>query len=205
MFSVTLPLISLFGFSFGIGEAIASLFAVALLGSVLKKASGKWHKEDLNTIVTNERFLPILLIFLSIFVPWYEYPNFYAFDSLINEYDTVFPPLSIFIQYTEGSLFMVAPLPFWYLLVFLTVLLFWYPLYVMLLSIKHSVILNTDKSFAKMLLRPILLNVLFLIPSLLGSFPISYGALFVFASLPIYLIRLGLSGKLHTSRDGGDH
>ncbi|TFG12748.1 hypothetical protein EU537_08620, partial [Candidatus Thorarchaeota archaeon] len=113
IFRVTLPLVSLFGFSFGIGEAIASLFALALLACVLKKAGRKWHKEDLTTIVINERFLPILLICLSIFVPWYEYPNFYGFDSLVNEYDIVFPPLSIFVEHTEGSLFMIAPLPFW--------------------------------------------------------------------------------------------
>jgi len=204
MFSVTLPLVSLFGFSFGIGEAIASMFAIVLLGSILKKAKGKWHKEDLTTIVTNERFLPILLIFVSIFVPWYEYPTFYGSDPVINEYDAVFPPLSIFLQHTSGSLVSIASMPFWYLLVFLTLALFWYPLYVMLLSLKHSTLLNTKESFAKMLLRPILLDVLFLIPPILGSFPISYGSVFVFASLPIYALQLWFSEKLQPGGDGGD-
>jgi len=191
--SVSFPYIVIGGALFGLGEFIVLAVIVLLVIGFIISMRRALRYSDLRNRLSDSRLLPLLMLSMSIFLPWstqfakYANPGFEGI-STISWFSVPF-----MIRWSDKTaLQLLLSTQDWWYVTWIFTLFFFLPLSYAYLSLSSPETEEFNRTFALVLLLPYLAVLFGFNFSVINLETISLGPIVALAALPVWLLRLGL-------------
>jgi len=176
--------INIFGLLLNFGQLLDIGLVILVVFLVIKRWLVKTAQLNRRDILSDNRFVPIILLMSSFLFPWVLYSDW-------GEYRTLnFVSLPVRVLTFQGNIaFAVVSFGEWIILGLLSFVLLWAPLIGLLSMLSTPESKSNSKKTGKLLLFPFLFSVCCLIAVLLSGYTLGLGALLAMVGLPIWLIQ----------------
>jgi len=175
--------INISGLLLNLGQLLDFGLVILFVFLVIKRWLAKTPQLNRRALLSDDRFIPLVLLMSSFLFPWVLYSDW-------GEYRTLsFVALPIRVLTFQGNIaFAVVSFGEWIILGLLSVVLLWAPLIGLLFMLSTPETKSSNKKTGKLLLFPFLYGVFCLIAVLLSGYTLGLGVILAFLGLPVWLV-----------------
>ncbi len=192
-FRVNLPYTTIGGVLFGLGEFVILTSIIFLIVGFIISLRRVLRHSDLRNRLSDSRILPLIMLSVSIFLPWSMQLATAASSSYDGVYWISWFSIPFMIRWSDSTAIqLLVAIPDWWYASLISIFLLFIPLFYGYLSLSSPEKETFDRTFALVLFLPILVVLAGFNHLPISVDTISIGPIVAIAALPVWLLRLAL-------------